>query len=153
MFIFMLVSSQCPPPSSRTSGSIWAVRLGWHWRCHWQWTSITFKTMVWGGGKWTWVTKVAGPSISYYAPGLRKAIRVFVGCQNHSLWPHFLEGKSFGYETKKAVGPVDLPRDIQVPLPLLYYLIWLGQWPFCPLVLSLGQQWGRLIFLPMPQLL
>ena len=41
-----------------------------------------------GKGKGTGVTKVAGPSISYYALGLEKAIGVFVHCQNHSVQTH-----------------------------------------------------------------
>ena len=39
-----------------------------------------------GKGKGTRVTEVAGPFISYYA--LRKAVGVFFGHQNHSLWTH-----------------------------------------------------------------
>ena len=41
-----------------------------------------------GEGKGTGVTKVAGPFVSYYALGPRKAIRVFIGHQNHSVWTH-----------------------------------------------------------------
>ena len=56
-----------------------------------------FQNCSLGKGKGTWVTEVAGPSTSYYAPGLREAVGVFIGHQNHSLWPHLLEEKSFGY--------------------------------------------------------
>ena len=55
-----------PPTSSRTSGSIWAIWLGWYWRCHGYWTSIAFKATVQRKGKGTRVTKVTGLSISYY---------------------------------------------------------------------------------------
>ena len=41
-----------------------------------------------GEGEETGVTKVTGPCISYYALSLGKAVRVFVGHQNHSLWTH-----------------------------------------------------------------
>ena len=50
-----------------------------------------------GKGKGTWVTKVAGPSVSCCTPSPGKAIRVFVGYQNCSLWTHLSEGKFFGY--------------------------------------------------------
>ena len=97
--------------------------------------------MVWGRGKGTWVTKVAGPSISYYAPGPRE------GCQWCSLVIRtkvsghiFWRGSSLGIKFKRQLGQWIHPGDVPVISPLLYYLIQIGQWPFCPLVLSLGQQ-------------
>ena len=34
--------------SSGMPWSMWVVRSGWHWRCHWWWTPITLETTVWG---------------------------------------------------------------------------------------------------------
>ena len=65
--------------------------------------------------------------------GCLLVIRTIVS--GHIFW----RGSPLGIKLKEAVGLADSPGDIQVPLPLLYYPIQLGQWPFCPLVLSLGQ--------------
>ena len=40
-----------PSTSSRMSGPVWVVQLRWHQRCCGYWTSITFKTTVWGRGR------------------------------------------------------------------------------------------------------
>ena len=73
-----------------------------------------------------WGEGVAGTVISWYIP-----------------W-----GNSLGGGTRRAGGPVASHRDIQLPLPLLDYLIWLEQWPFYPHELSLGWQQCRLISHP-----
>ena len=57
-----------------------------------------------GKGKGTWVTEAAGPSVSYYALDLKKAIGVFVGYQNCSLWTHHWRGSSLGIKLKRLLG-------------------------------------------------
>ena len=49
--------------SSRMPWSIWTVHSGWHWRHHWQWTSITLETTV--QGRWRkprWLGPLVSPS-------------------------------------------------------------------------------------------
>ena len=125
------------------------VRSGWHWRCHWQWTPITFETMVWGRGREPgWLRSLVPPS-----PVMPPALGRLSGCllvirtivSEHIFW----RGSSLGIKLKRLLGQW-IHRGTSWS-SCLYSIIWysLGQWPFCPLVLSLGWEWGRPIFLPM----
>ena len=123
---FFLVS----PTYSRMSGSIWTVRLGWHWRCHWQWTPITFETTVWGRGREPgWLRSLVPPSpvmplASGRLSGCSLVIRTVVS--GHIFWM----GISLGIQLKRLLGQWIRPGTSWSSH--LYSIIWyiLGNGPF-----------------------
>ena len=142
-----------PSASSGVSGSVWAVQLRWHWRCHGQWTPVTLETMVWGKGRELGWLRSLVPSSPITSLGSRRPsgclfiIRTIV-YRHVSRW-----GGPWGDKLKRLLG-------LQIYMgtsrsPCFQSIIWysLGNGHSDLLYWSLGWQWDRPIFLPRSQLL
>ena len=86
------------------SGPVWAVRPGWHWRCHWQWTSITFKTTVWGRGREPGWLRSLVPLNSIMPLATGRPLRCLLVIRTIVSGYIFQRGSSSGIKLKRLLG-------------------------------------------------